>query len=71
MPYRASSAADAYTLSLGGMTAIASFAAAPAIAADQINKLRDARMKEIRQIRKQAPRGWRHDHRLAAHSFCA
>ena len=48
MLYRARSAPDAYTLSLGGMTAIASFVAAPAVAADQINKLRDARMKEIR-----------------------
>jgi len=35
---------DAFTFSLHGMTTIASFTAAPAIADDRINKIRDERL---------------------------
>lgn len=42
---KAKSGRDAFTFSLQGMTTIASFAAAPAIAHDQINKAWDDRLK--------------------------
>ena len=41
---KATSGRDAFTFSLHGMKTIASFAAAPAIAQDQINKARDERL---------------------------
>jgi hypothetical protein len=37
---------DAFTFSLGGITAIAPFVAAPAIAHDRINKIRDSRLNK-------------------------
>jgi len=37
---------DAFTFSLHGMTAIAPFSIAPAIADDRINKVRDERLKQ-------------------------
>jgi hypothetical protein len=36
---------DAFTFSLGGMTTIASFTAAPAIADDRLNKVWDERLR--------------------------
>lgn len=42
---KAGSGRDAFTFSLQGMTTIASFAAAPAVAQDQINKAWDERLK--------------------------
>jgi len=42
---------DAFTFSLGGMRTIASFIAAPAIADDQLNKARDAQLKQTREVR--------------------
>jgi hypothetical protein len=42
---KARSGRDAFTFSLQGMTTIASFTAAPAIAEDQINKAWDERLR--------------------------
>lgn len=39
---------DAFTFSLGGMTTVASFAVAPAIADDRINKVRDEQLRQRR-----------------------
>jgi hypothetical protein len=41
---KAKPARDAFTISLGGMTTIASFTAAPAIANDRLNKVWDERL---------------------------
>lgn len=38
-------ARDAFSFSLGGITSIASFAVAPAIADDRINRARDERLR--------------------------
>ena len=40
---------DAFTFSLQGMTAIASFTAAPAIADDRLNKVWDERLSRIQE----------------------
>jgi hypothetical protein len=48
-------AVDKYTLSLGGMTAISSFAAAPAIAHDRLRQVRDAGASNARR---QKCRSW-------------
>ena len=44
-------ARDAFTLSLGGLTAIASFVAAPAVANDRINQAWDQRLSQARDER--------------------
>ena len=46
MSEKAKPAHDAFTFSLRGMRAISSFVVAPAIAHDQINKARDARLRD-------------------------
>ena len=51
-------ARDAFTFSLGGMRTITSFTAAPAIADDRINKIRDEHVRRVREAREQKPRGW-------------
>ena len=48
---KAKVARDAFTFSLGGMTTIASFAPAMAIADDRINKIRDAQQAAARENR--------------------
>ena len=48
---KAKVARDAFTFSLGGMTAIASFVPAMAIADDRINKVRDAQQAAARENR--------------------
>ncbi len=48
MNRNAEMARDAFTLSLGGMRAISSFVAAPAVDSDRINTASDARVREIR-----------------------
>jgi hypothetical protein len=45
-------ARDAFAFSLGGMTSIASFVVAPAIAGDRINRAMDERIKSSRADRK-------------------
>ena len=47
---KANKARDAFAFSLGGMTAITSFVAAPAIADDRINKIRDERVRQARKL---------------------
>jgi hypothetical protein len=63
-------ARDALTFSLGGMTAISSFFAAPAIADDRINKIRDEHVRQARNSRGDEPREWLDGHRQPAHD-CA
>ena len=46
MYVKANRARDRVTFSLGGMAAISSYAFAPAIAADEINKAWDERLKQ-------------------------
>ena len=60
---KAKPARDAFSFSLGGMTTIASFVAAPAIADDRLNQVRDQRVRE--------PRRWLSSHRQAAQGGCA
>lgn len=67
---KANKARDAFAFSLGGMTAISSFAAAPAIADDRINKIRDERVRQARNSRDQESREWLDGHRQPAHD-CA
>lgn len=68
---KAKPARDAFTFSLGGMTTIASFVAAPAIADDRINKIRDDRLKQGRRSRDwQACLGAYYRPHFA-HGFCA
>ncbi|MGB5257191.1 MAG: hypothetical protein WBN44_08045 [Woeseiaceae bacterium] len=64
-------ARDAYTLSLGGMTAITSFVAAPVVAADRINAASDARVKVMRVRSSRASRRWQHANRPPAYWCCA
>ncbi len=56
MNRKAITARNAFTLSLGGMTVINSFVAAPAVDSDRINQLCDARIKEIREGRNRTTR---------------
>ncbi len=67
---KANKARDAFAFSLGGMTAITSFVAAPAIADDRINKVRDERVRQARNSREQESREWFDDRRQPAHD-CA
>jgi len=60
---KAKPARDAFSFSLGGMTTIASFVAAPAIADDRLNQVRDERVRK--------PRLWLRSHRQAAQGNCA
>ena len=53
---KAKRARDAFTFSLGGMTTIASFVAAPAIADDRINRIRDAQLRMLEARRSEAAR---------------
>jgi len=46
---KAKPARDAFTISLGGMTTIASFTAAPAIANDRLNKAWDERLSQVQK----------------------
>ncbi len=55
---KAKPARDAFTFSLGGMTAITPFVAAPAIAADEIDRIRDERMKQPQIKRDRKPLLW-------------
>jgi len=68
---KAKPARDAFTLSLGGITAITSFVAAPAVASDRINQARDARMKKAREGRDQNSRLALNSDWQAAQCHCA
>lgn len=67
MSKKANSRRDAFTFSLGGMTTVASFVAAPALADDRINKALDERLRQARKAQNPTPRGWLHGRRKAAH----
>lgn len=49
MVHKAKPARDAFTFSLGGMSAITSFVVAPAIAHDQLNKALDERLRDAQE----------------------
>ena len=68
---KAKVARDAFTFSLGGMTAIASFVPAPAIADDRINKVRDAQQAAARENRDRSPHPWLGGGRPVPQSDCA
>ena len=55
MSQKAKPAHDRFTFSLGGMRAISSFVAAPAIADDQIDKVRDRRPDESQEAQPREP----------------
>ncbi len=55
---KAKPARDAFTFSLGGMTAVTPFVFAPAIAADEIDRIRDERMNQPEIKRDRKPRLW-------------
>jgi len=63
-------AQDAFSFSLGGLRTITSFVAAPAIANDRINRIRDAQIRRARKARDGNPRGWPEGRREAAQT-CA
>jgi len=52
-------ARDAFTFSLGGMNTISFFTIAPAIADDRINRIRDERIKQVRDSAALKPSRWR------------
>lgn len=56
MSEKPKTAHDAFTFSLGGMRAINSFAVVPAIAHDQINKARDAQLRDDQEDQPRRPR---------------
>ncbi len=68
---QAKPAHDAFTFSLGGMTAIASVIAPPAVASDRFNHIRDGRTNQRRGDRVRSLRPWRIGHRQAAMDSCA
>ncbi|MGB5719818.1 MAG: hypothetical protein WBM34_03925 [Woeseiaceae bacterium] len=47
-------ARDAFSFSLGGMTAVSSFVSAPVVADDRINNIRDAHVKMLQARRAEA-----------------
>ena len=68
---KAKVARDAFTFSLGGMTTIASFVPAPAIADDRINKIRDEQQAAARENRDRSPHSWPGNGRPVAQTDCA
>jgi len=60
MSEKAKSGRDAFTFSLGGMTAIAPFMAAPILADDRINRILDERRQQAREARGPRLRGSLH-----------
>ena len=64
-------ARDAFTFSLGGMTTVASFAFAPAIADDRINKVRDEQLRQTRPDQDQRLRPWLRFHLQPREGVCA
>ena len=62
---------DAFTISLGGMTTIASFFPAQAIAHDRINKILDEQQAVARENRDCSPETWLGEGRPVAQADCA
>jgi len=67
---KAKPARDAFTFSLGGMTAVSPFVAMPVVADDRINRVRDQKLAEGQEERVKKPRGWLLSRCQAAHK-CA
>jgi hypothetical protein len=68
---KAKVACDAFTISLGGMTTVASFFPAPAIAHDRINKILDEQQAMARENRDRDPQPWIGEGRPVAQADCA
>ena len=68
---KAKVACDAFTFSLGGMTTIASFFPAPAIAHDRINKILDEQQAAARDDRDRRQHPWLGSGRPVAQTDCA
>ena len=51
MHMKSSAMRDVFAFSRGGLTVIASFVAAPAVASDRINRARDERVRRARAAR--------------------
>ena len=68
---KAKVARDAFTISLGGMTTIASFFPAQAIAHDRINKILDEQQAVARENRDRSPETWTGEGRPVAQADCA
>jgi hypothetical protein len=62
---------DAFTLSLGGMTAIASFAFAPAIAHNRISKSRNSKPARADADHSRDCHSWQDAQGQDAHTSCA
>ncbi|MBT8084715.1 MAG: hypothetical protein HKN35_07615 [Woeseia sp.] len=62
---------DPFTFSLGGMATIASFAFAPAVANDRINKIRDNGLNKAQNDRNRESQTWQPDQGRTAQSNCA
>ena len=68
---KAKVARDAFTISLGGMTTIASFFPAQAIAHDRINRILDEQQAVARENRDQSPEPWVGEGRPVVQADCA
>jgi len=68
---KAKVARDAFTFSLGGMTTIASFFPAQAIAHDRINKILDEQQAAARENRDRGLHPWLGGGRPVAQTDCA
>ena len=68
---KAKVARDAFTISLGGMTTIASFFPAQAIAHDRINKVLDEQQALARENRDRSPEPWVGEGHPVAQADCA
>jgi hypothetical protein len=62
MSYRAETKRDAFTFSLGGLTTIASFVPAPAVAHDRIRTPRDNSTRRAAVDRSAARQGQENEH---------
>lgn len=68
---KAKVARDAFTISLGGMTTIASFFPVQAIAHDRINRILDEQQAAARENRDRGLQSWVGDGRPVAQADCA
>jgi hypothetical protein len=68
---KAKPARDAFKFSLGGISAVSPFVAAPIIADDRINRILDARNSRFPDDHCQKPNLWLSFHRQTAQGSCA
>ena len=62
---------DAFSFSLGGMSTIASFTPAPAIASDRVRQARTTQPGPAGKVRRRQPALWLSSRRVAAECCCA